>query len=444
MSQPLVAVIFVSMFALSLSESASASNDAALSTLETRVASSNELDLANLQSLDDIQEWSILPDPPVKSGWFRWQKFAAETTTQPVPKTTPKNLIGSFFAQPFCSMPKKLAKRLREDREDGNPYIPRPVLNSIEDRIDEEGRLFGEVNLVNVLHRFTVQVGGSTRVEPLESASTYSTLEVQPLIDSNTDSLVYNLDCSGFLTAQAAAGFLSINAEVAGKAEFNKTMLVIYGKVPSPIAMAIRPSISGHKLPDRDRESIVSALALATVDDAPASSVSVPTYFYVLASAKQQGSQLQGSISGNFSGGISVISASSEGGSKYGRRISYSNFDTLLLKPPAGESNRTLQLKVSDVRDAVEELFTRAGAGAKRNQIDGRTVLSLNLSENLCATNWTLAKEDEAGNMQDGYGQIVSEFATSCNLQLMPANNDQLNSLTIVNKDLGLRLRVPS
>lgn len=444
MNQPLIGLIFVSLVVLSASERASADNHPVLSTLETRSTLSNELNLADLQSRDDLRMWSIIPDPTAKPGWFRWRNFAAETASHPIPETTPKDLIGAFFAQPFCSMPKKLAKRLRENRNDGNPYIPQPVLNSIEDRIDEKGRLFGESNLLNVLHRFTVQLNGKVRVEPLESASTYSTLEVQPLIDANNDSLVYNLDCSGFLTAQAAAGFLSINAEVAGKAEFNKTMLVVYGKVPSPIAMAIRPSISGHKLPQTDRESIVSALALATVDDAVGASVSVPIYFYVLASAKQQGSALQGSISGSFNGGISVISASSEGGAKYGRRISYSNFDTLLLKPPAGESDRTLELKVSDVRDAVKSLFARAGAEAKRNQIDGRTVLSLKLSENLCATNWTLAKVDESGKVQEGHGQVVSEFSASCNLQLIPTNDDQLNSLTIVNKDLDLRLRVPS
>jgi hypothetical protein len=197
------------------------------------------------------------------------------------------------------------------------------------------------------------------------SAQNYATVDPFPLVDPNQDSVVFTMDCSGYLNAALASGANVPAADLQSAAQAamqsSQTILVARASVFSPIAIAINPGLAPPeiRLDPASRIDVLYATA-----NALAAQVNAISDDHVVASWTQQdilwtsntgSSSLQGkgSLSATAGGGIGFVTmkADTTAGGTIDRAVSFKSFDTYILNPstlpPASETYGTLRSQLT-------------------------------------------------------------------------------------------------
>jgi len=150
----------------------------------------------------------------------------------------------------LCPVPEKIAKKLRKQNKKKKKigFIPKFVMESLKPLADTVILADG-VALTTLIHWMKViDTDGKEFQNPIMSAPTYLNFDVTKfLMESSFSSFIYNLDCSGYLTASIEAVGSAPGSDIAAKASASldkqNSMVIAGGTIASPLLIAIRPNL---------------------------------------------------------------------------------------------------------------------------------------------------------------------------------------------------------
>ncbi|MBN8785963.1 MAG: hypothetical protein J0I84_02605, partial [Terrimonas sp.] len=272
------------------------------------------------------------------------KKSTLSFTNEDVKIVSLKSEVGKLFDPENhpCSLPEKIAKKLKKTNADGKPWAPKFVAAHIAEMPDSVIYIPRQ-SISNLLHWISVKKQGSNaEIKKLVTASpTYDNLNVEDYVLSGFNSFFYSLDCSGYLNAAIEGSGAVPGADIKSVAksalETQNSMFIGGGVILSPLNAAYYGKKVTINTPTR--LNILNAL-IATINEIANISdndivILNPAYDAVWAS-KIGASSFNGKADLKTSGGVGIgiaqISASASGGGSISRKSSFSNFNTYITK----------------------------------------------------------------------------------------------------------------
>lgn len=291
-----------------------------------------------------------------------------------------------------CWLPGKVAADLKEKRKK-HGWAPRG-LRALLSRIKSDELVKLDQQSVRLLMFTFDHVGADGKPEPIElrGTGTYSSVLVDTFVDPDKDRFIYSLDCSGYLNSamSASASFQVADLESSAREALDskKSMMLGYGFVHSPIAIALKPLVSSDKmrLRDRDRLDIIASIIAALPKSTPGTDIIVAPKIMQLAWTSGNGqSSFQGE--GNFKGsagagiGIASINASGDAGFSMQRQSIYSFYDTFIVSDTESEETK---MSVAEIKDILlEEIKYSPFVSPPKRSGDGYE-FSIDIPQNVC------------------------------------------------------------
>lgn len=321
--------------------------------------------IKNKQTLDEIRQriTALRFSETLKSGQ---KKSTLSFSDEDVKIVALKSEVGKLFDPENhpCSLPEKIAKKLKKTIADGKPWAPKFVAAHIVEMPDSVIYIPRQ-SISNLLHWITVKKQGSNTetMKLVTNSSTYDNLNVEDFVLSGFNSFFYSLDCSGYLNAaiegSAAVPGADIKSVAKSALETQNSMFIGGGVILSPLSAAFY----GKKvtIDTITRLNILNAM-LSTINEIPNISdkdivLLNPAYDAVWAS-KIGASSFNGKADLKTSGGAGIgvaqISASASGGGSISRKSSFSNFNTYITNEhPLEDTN---EFSVAQIKAVIQSL----------------------------------------------------------------------------------------
>lgn len=260
----------------------------------------------------------------------------------------------------FCTLPKKVAKSLKDLKKEGKSWAPAYVTSFVNELPDSAIYLPGR-GVTVLLHSIEIKpaTGGSYNWIVM-GAPTFGDSNIERfLATEGFNSFFYSLDGSGYLNAaieaSAAVPGADINTCAKSALENKKSMFISGGYLISPIAAAIYGSSAGLELDTLERVKILRAIE-SIPGILPEDTVVVTSSYEAIWMSKEGSSNFNGSavVKGNAGIGVGVasFSANSEAGGTLSRKCSFTSYKTYFtdrkinpdIKPVTIAEVRTLRV----------------------------------------------------------------------------------------------------
>jgi len=382
------------------------------------------------------------------------EETGAPTTTVPL-----RELIQGVFLRNGCPLPSKLQRQFEKDYPKG--YIPADLdlLLFPNPTTDIRYVSVADTSAAGVMNRVTFEriTGAPIKPTELTRSSSYSRTDPLAWILSGKSSVVYTMDCSGFMTAAIAASAGALGNDFKTKAETalktNKTMLVAKAIVESPVYAALFPN--GGMPKPRERLDILFSIAYeidaARPDAPPEMSITTTRLSQMLWASNSGTTSMQGQaiVNGQLGGGIGVVNveASSSVGGKISRALQFSSFETYIIGTEGDDQKGSRPY--SYIKEQLKTLVANAGnsptedlnAGPVKDRYEATFV---DLTEPICTLPWA-APEANGVSLGTANGRWDSVKGV-CVMSFKPAG-PKSSSVTLSVKpfaaDLVLEIKFP-
>lgn len=355
----------------------------------------------------------------------------SESGTTAVPREEPKkeyleNIISQLFH------PKTLGclpngSKFEDKLSHSGKWVPEDVRKQVE-KIGVQKVATANEAISYFLNRIEYTSNGKTETRYVTGTGLFQNIEPSKFILSGFDNFVYNIDCSGYLSASAfvvanvPAVELKNSADIAMKSQ--KSLAVIRATVVPPIAAALDPENApaniGEAVSLVDRIDLLRGILATIPENAPEEAkVGVSLDLDVLWTSVSGESSFQGltSASGSSGGGFGFVTAqaSTSAGATLSRSVRFGNFDTYLIG--RNKLQRPIERTVAQIRSDLVGLVPRAALirSPKRNG-DGYE-FAVGFPRSVCQGEWSAMgaaglRASTTFNDKDG----------TCVIQVLPAS----------------------
>ena len=263
-----------------------------------------------------------------------------------------------------CSLPAKIAKKLRNSKNAGEPWIPKFVNNYIS-KMPDTVLYIPRQSISNILHTVTIKKIDSNHsfIYLVSGSPTYNDLNVEDFILSGYDSFLYSLDCSGYLNAaiegSATIPGADINAAAKSALETQNSMFIGGGIIVSPLCAAYY----GNSLVSMDTLTRIRILsALSNIPNASDNDIVDINYTYDAVWASKTGtSSFNGEAdiktSGGAGFGVAKISISASAGGAISRKSKFSSFNTYITKDQPLINPE--EITISQIKTRIQDLKSK-------------------------------------------------------------------------------------
>jgi hypothetical protein len=235
-----------------------------------------------------------------------------------------------------CTLPSKVAKKLRSLKEKGKNWAPDYVAHFM-NSLPDSALFLPRTSLSILLHTVGIKsTNGNVRSFPLTGAATFKNLDIDNfIVKQGFDVIMYTLDCSGYLNAalQVSATVPGADITSSAKAALDKktSMFVGGGVMMSPIDVAYRGDVLGVDMDTATRIQILKLL-LNLPDIEATDSILTPVSYEVVWASTEGNSSFNGeaTLEGKVGVGIGVASFSTSGkaNGKLTRSSEFSSYKT--------------------------------------------------------------------------------------------------------------------
>lgn len=268
------------------------------------------------------------------------------------------------FAMANCKLPKKIAKKIKDDGGLLPPKVKDFFYGSPSQFPKKVYRLPGNGKGIEyVLHIVDIQKGNNNNQSPQFRYQNYPLdfdgFVLSQFIAEKASNLFYTLDCQGYFNAALAVhGGLSILSNIKSEAASNldekSTIMIGYAPVVSPFAQAFYNNLPGFKkLTNQERLLVLrKILSIPNLDNSDV--ITYLTAVNCLFATKNSESNLNGAISLDVDIKTPVASAGVSSGIELSRNIKFQIFDTYYVKDDFYSGREKFTVK--ELKDKITEL----------------------------------------------------------------------------------------
>lgn len=384
---------------------------------------------------------------------------------------TPVALLGELFGDSkVCALPKKLRNALSKkiDKDKPDEVVPKAVLNGISDIEKSAVTVHRGLGFQHIIHMFAISKDKPTdsfKFDPeaspkLDGAPTVRNLDVGKIKKPQSSALLYELDCSGYLTTsmnvKAGAGVAKVDTKATANLKSEASMTAIRLIAASPVGLTLNPDYydPGNRFSLLTRFGVLFSLASATVNEEADSYVVAPRHVHIVATSSQSSRKLQGSLdltamvqagAASASGGVSTDS-----GFSISNGVSYSRFDVLFMPVPSSLKG-VVYMQIKEIRSRLKDLAVQATIGIELDQVGNNRVFRPVLPGSVCTAEWQTGTDTKADPALGRITSTMTDFngdgAEECTftLALDPKGNDALKEGTLYmhHKPLDLVMHLP-
>ncbi|WP_187261314.1 hypothetical protein [Pontibacter beigongshangensis] len=265
----------------------------------------------------------------------------------------------------------KKLKKIKLDNTDGTGFIPKIVQNNVK-AVDAFALSKSGGTVLAHSFTFTNSAGKESKIIYARDAPTrinFSEANYLMSGEGEYDSFIYNLDCSGYISAavSASGGINSASIESAAKSAttVNNSMMVVGGVMASPLYQAYKGE-GEFGMTDKQaltkRINVLNAILneIPTHERIDSNKINlIPNYEVILASNKGESSfNGEGKITSSAGATVGVASFTSDvsTGGAINRKSSYKNYNTYITGTSIGKLTDIITVK--SLKDLVSSLTT--------------------------------------------------------------------------------------
>lgn len=236
-----------------------------------------------------------------------------------------------------CSLPNRIASKLKRAKEEGKPWAPKIVRDQILE-LPETVLYIPRNSITSILHLVTIKKQDNSSFKWPVKAPSYDELNIDDFVlTGDYNSFFYSLDCSGYVNAAIEASASVPGADIKTVAKTSLTtqnsMFVAGGVIVSPLSAAYYGNLV--EMDTISRIKILEAILLVpnTSDN---DIIEMPISFEAVWASKTGSSSFNGSgdITAKGAGGFATaqVSANASAGGSISRKSKFSAFNTYVSK----------------------------------------------------------------------------------------------------------------
>ncbi|GAB5522840.1 MAG: hypothetical protein Roseis2KO_07120 [Roseivirga sp.] len=337
-----------------------------------------------------------------------------------------------------CQFPKQIKKLVEKNATLDIPGLkPTDLFDSFEVEVVNSESISPSLHIVNYFEA----TSDTRRSVQLDNAPTYDNLPLGLLIDTQANTIYYNIDCSGYMNLNLSS-FLKGGGAIKLKGEtttgFDKafSLTIVRARVNSPIVAAINSKFS----PEINLGVLYQLLVKSNgMDDNTLIEVVSRNNMLWLSKSSEKISNGKVDLNGKLSARLPFfgLNASSGLGMDINMQTSYSIFESY-VEPVSNGFENIESYSISEVKKALEKTFSRLRPKRVFRSRPNQFSFELGLPHRFVNFSWEVEEEGFEFRNIDYYNSDSYVFNVTI------ADNQRIESpyVTLVAKDSGINYKL--